>query len=95
MFRRTAAALCLALVLAVPARGQEAGIRVSGKYTLVISETPFTLHAPAGGSLYFWRVPEGWTITDQGESIVVTRATEGPAAVSVVVALIDFKAEKV
>lgn len=95
MLRRTAAAVVLAVLLVASARGQEPGIRVSGKYTLVISECPFTLHAPPGGSLYFWRVPTGWTITDQGESIVVTQATEGAAAVSVIVATIDFEKKTV
>lgn len=91
--RRTLSVV-LFLALAVPAWGQD-GIKVSGRYTILVESAPFTLTAPPGGALYFWRLPDGWAVTDANDSVTVTRATEGPATVTVTVVFIDFKTEKV
>lgn len=73
---------------------EHAEIRVFGKYTLVIQEAPFTLSAPAGGDLYFWKLPASWMTTDQNDSIVVTAAPEGAYSISCTVITIQWEAKK-
>jgi hypothetical protein len=77
-----------------PAPAPPAGLTVDGKYTLVVTEMPFKVLAPAGADLYFWRVPPGWAVTDNGDSLTVTAAPAGAAPVGLQTVTIDWTNHK-
>jgi hypothetical protein len=71
-----------------------AALTVDGKYTLTVTEMPFRVVAPAGADLYFWRVPVGWTVSDNGDSLTVTAAPAGAATVGLQTVTIDWAGKK-
>jgi hypothetical protein len=71
-----------------------AGLTVDGKYTLVVTELPFKVLAPAGADLYFWRVPAAWTAADDGATLAVTAAPAGAATVGLQTVTIDWAGKK-
>jgi hypothetical protein len=77
-----------------PAPAPAPGLTVDGKYTLVVTELPFKVLAPAGADLYFWRVPAGWTVSDNGDSLTVMAAPAGAATVGLQTATIDWAGKK-
>jgi hypothetical protein len=77
-----------------PAPAPPAGLTVDGKYTLTVTEMPFRVLAPTGADLYFWRVPAGWTVADNGDSLTVTAAPAGAATVGLQTVTIDWTNHK-
>jgi hypothetical protein len=70
------------------------GLTVDGKYTLTVTEMPFRVLAPTGADLYFWRVPPGWTVSDNRDSLTVKAAPAGTAEVGLQTVTFDLVGKK-
>lgn len=89
--------LALVLVPAVPAtpppKAKAApGLIIEGETAVVVRRVPFDVVAPAGGKLYFWRLPAGWKADAPlvAARITVTEAPAGMGTVAVDAVSADF-----
>lgn len=98
--------LFILLALAVPSWGQEVPLAVKGgdvkivkvdQITVVkvdrtvVTSFPFTLTAPAGCVVYWWKVPAGVAASDVNEVLTVTAAPKGDCVISVKMLTVDFE----
>ncbi len=60
----------------------------------VVSNFPFTVHAPSGHALYFWSVPSGITSLDKGDRLEITSAPKGRLTIGVKIVAADWDQKK-
>jgi hypothetical protein len=71
------------------------GLSLEGEYVLTVTKLPFTLTAPYDPDFGAWTYPPTWTVRKTKQTLYVTAAPEGSAAVTLDATRIDWKAQKV
>ena len=88
------ASFAILLLLALFAEAQDVPLDVKGDTVIVVKKLPFSINAPTGFDLYFWKTPPGVVAVEKDNVLEVSAAPNGSTTVTLQTLSIDWDKKK-